>query len=357
MAQLLVNLSFLMAKPTGLAIYGSNLAPHLTPLDPVLLSPLAHPGHRVHRVPGNMTPQQGSKGHARRLWWTQRALPSLSRSYGSRLLFSPIPEAPLGTGDRFVVTVHDFIARRFSKSTSPLGLYTRYYVPHVLQQAVQVITNSEATARDAVQFCGLDARKITPIPLAYDAEHFRELGLPTEPYFLYLGRHDPHKNLARILAAFAQIADLDCELWLAGTPDERFTPQLKAQAAEYGLTERLRFLDYVPYDQLPVIINQAIALVFPSLWEGFGLPVLEAMACGTPVVTSNISALPEVAGDAALLVNPYETLEIAAAMQTIAVDCSARAQLKRAGLARARRFSWQQTGKQTRDVLRRALEA
>ncbi len=356
MNRLLVNLSFLMAKPTGLATYGLNLFPYLGPLDPVLLSPLAHPNHQVHTLAANMTAQQGSRGHARRLWWTQRQLPQLCRAYESSLLFSPIPEAPLGTGDRFVVTVHDFIARRFSKPASPLALYTRYYVPKVLQQAVRVIANSEATARDAVRFCGIAAQKITPIPLAYDAQHFRDLGLPTQPYFLHLGRHDPHKNVARTLEAFAQIsAVVDCELWLAGSPDARYTPQLQAQAAAYGLAERVRFLDYVPYDRLPILLNQALGLVFPSLWEGFGLPVLEAMACGTPVITSNLSALSEVAADAALLVDPYRPSEIAAALRTVATDNVARVQLKQAGLTHAQKFSWAKTGEETRQLLSEAM--
>lgn len=357
MNPLLVNLSFLMAKPTGLATYGLNLAPHLAPLNPVLLSPLEHPNHRVHAVAANMTAEQGSVGHARRLWWTQKTLPQLQRRYSSELLFSPIPEAPLSTGDRFVVTVHDFIARRFSKPTSPLALYTRYYVPQVLKQAVHVIVNSEATARDAVKFCGLPAHKLTPIALAHDAGHFRDLGLPVKSYFLHVGRHDPHKNVPRILEAFAQVSsDFDCELWLVGTPDSRYTPQIQAQATAYGLKERVQLLDYVPYERLPAVLNQAMALVFPSLWEGFGLPVLEAMACGTPVITSNISALPEVAGDAALLVDPYEVAEIASAMELVAGDRSARNQLKQAGLRRAREFSWAHTGQKTRCVLSEAMQ-
>ncbi|MGB3613453.1 MAG: glycosyltransferase family 1 protein [Elainellaceae cyanobacterium] len=349
---LLVNLSFLIAKPTGLATYGLNLVPHLDDLKPLLLSPLDHPGYRVASVAGNMSAEQGSAGHARRLTWTQLTLPHIYRTENAGLLFSPIPEAPLGLGVRFAVTVHDFIARRFSKPTSPLALYTRYYVPQVLRRAQHIITNSEATARDAVDFCGVSAHKITSIPLAYDGNHFKDLELPVKPYFLHVGRHDPHKNVARVLAAFARLSStIDGELWLAGTPDSRYTPQLRDQATEYGLSDRVRFLDYVPYAQLPVLINQAIAVVFPSLWEGFGLPVLEAMACGTPVITSNLSSLPEVAGDAGLLVDPYSVAAISGAMKAIATDDVTRRHLKQAGLKRATQFSWEWTGEETRRIL------
>jgi len=158
------------------------------------------------------------------------------------------------------------------------------------------------------------------------------------------------------LKAFGKIQNSsDCQLWLAGSPDRRYTPQLKRQVAELGLTERVKFLDYVPYNQLPRIIGEAIALVFPSLWEGFGLPVLEAMACGTPVITSNLSSLPEVAGNAALLIDPYNTQEIAAAMKAIATDSTLRSHLRTLSLQRASQFSWAKTGSATVAVLQQYL--
>ncbi|MGV0103352.1 hypothetical protein NSTCB13_01946 [Nostoc sp. DSM 114160] len=127
------------------------------------------------------------------------------------------------------------------------------------------------------------------------------------------------------------------------------------QVAELGVTNQVKFLDYVPYSELPKIINQAIALVFPSLWEGFGLPVLEAMACGTPVITSNLSSLPEVAGDAAILVNPYNTGEITEAMQAIATNSELRSRLSRQGITHSQQFSWEKTAKATVEVLSRYI--
>ena len=144
-------------------------------------------------------------------------------------------------------------------------------------------------------------------------------------------------------------------MWIAGSEDKRYTPLLKAQVQELGLVERVKFLDYIPATDLPKVINQAIALVFPSLWEGFGLPVLEAMGCGTPVITSNLSSMPEVAGGAALLVNPYSVEEIASAMQELAVDAKVRSHLRELGLARAKQFSWEKTGLETAAILDRYL--
>jgi glycosyltransferase involved in cell wall biosynthesis len=297
--------------------------------------------------------------------WTQLQLPRIykqlrtaqgSAALASRLLFSPVPEAPLFSNCRYIVTVHDLIPLRFPKPFSPLTNYCRYYIPQVLAQAQHILCNSAATAQDIIHYFHIPASKITPILLAHDANHFRFLNLPKSNYFLYIGRHDPYKNLRRIIAAFAALPNCrDYELWLAGATDPRYTPILKADIERLGISAHVKFLDYVPYSQLPTLINQAIALVFPSLWEGFGLPVLEAMACGTPVITSNLSSLPEVAGDAALLVNPYNTGEIIAAMQTIATNSRLRSHLSTLGLARASQFSWTKTGLATVEVLSRFL--
>ena len=358
---LLINLSFLFSKPTGIATYAINLVPHLLELQPTLLTAQKFDGFSCYPTPANLTPQHGRTGQLRRLLWTQHQVPRIYHKLRSRLFFSPVPEAPLYANCRFVVMMHDLIPLRFPKRFSPLTNYFRYYLPLVLSQAEHIICNSTATARDITDFYSIRAAKITPIPLAYDAQHFRPSSPPLpltpspRPYFLYIGRHEAYKNLHRLICAFSSF-NQDYQLWLAGTPDQRYTPQLQAQVQELGLSVRVKFLDYVPYAQLPTIISQATALVFPSLWEGFGLPALEAMACGTPVITSNLSSLPEVTGEAALLVNPYSTQEIAAAMKAVAEDHQLRSRLRTLSLQRASQFSWQRTGQATAQVLQQWLK-
>jgi glycosyltransferase involved in cell wall biosynthesis len=351
----LVNLSVLFDKPTGITTYANSVYPYLQPLKPTLLVAHPVPECRFHLIPNNLSPASGRQGHFRRLLWTQFQLPSLYRKLKASLLFSPIPEAPLYSRCRFAVMVHDLIPLRFPElfAQSPLRYYFRYYIPQVLQQADLIICNSEATARDICTFWGIPAAKITPIPLACDREHFRPLNLPKYegcPYFLYIGRPDPYKNLKRLVSAFATLGK-NCELWIAGSSDPRYTPLLQAQVELLGIEKRVKFLEYVPYEKLPVLLNQAIALVFPTLWEGFGIPVLEAMACGTPVITSNCSSLPEVAGDAAILVDPYNTQELAAAMTLLIDDAGLRSHLQELGLKRAAQFSWMNTGQKTVEVL------
>jgi len=317
--KLIVNLSNVLFKSTGISNYTKNVFPYLKSIAPILLSSEIHAGFESYLIPDNLTSEQGTKGHFNRLIWTQFQLPRIYRKLKSKLLFSPIPEAPLFSDCFSVVMVHDFIPLRFPKRFSPLTPYHLYYVPQVLNQSEHIICNSQSTAEDIVKFCHIPSNKI-------------------------------------LISAFANVpSHLECQLWLAGSSDNRYTPRLKEQIQELGLTNQVKFLDYVPYDDLPKIISGAIALVFPSLWEGFGLPVLEAMACGTPVITSNLSSLPEVAGDAVILIDPYKVNEITDAMQAIANDLGLRSQLSELGLARAKQFSWEKTGQATVEVLMRFM--
>jgi glycosyltransferase involved in cell wall biosynthesis len=362
MNEILVNLSILLPQPTGISNYAKNLLPYLKPLNPTLLIANYYPEFNCYPISGNLTPEQGTKGHFNRLVWTQFQLPQTYKKLKSHLIFSPNPEAPLYVNCRFIVMVHDLIPLRFPRRFSLLTSYFRYYIPQVLAQAQHIICNSNSTAKDISDFYHINYSKITAISLAHDANHFRPLNqsykdriLPSR-YYLYIGRYDPHKNLHRLVVAFAGLTNNeDYELWLAGPLDKRYTPILQAHVKELGITERVKFLNYVSYNDLPKIINNAIALVFPSLWEGFGFPVLEAMACGTPVITSNISSLPEVAGDAAILINPYDTQEITEAMKIIATDTQLRERLAICGINRANQFSWEKTGEATVEVLKQYI--
>ena len=354
--QIIINLSVIFSKPTGISNYAKSIFPYLKSLNPTLLTAENYPDFNCYPVPNNLTPADGTKGHLRRLVWTQFQLPKIYQNLKSQLLFSPIPEAPLYTNCRFIVTAFDMIPLRFPNRLSPLTTYHKYYTPEVFKQAEHIICISESTANDIIQFYQIPSHKITPILLAGDNSHFQFLNLPTRNYFLYVGRQDPYKNLQRLITAFSALPHRnDYELWLAGPYDQRYSPLLEIQTQELGISHLVKFLNYVSYDELPIIINQAIALVFPSLWEGFGLPVLEAMACGTPVITSNVSSLPEVAGDAAILINPYNPGEITAAMTTIINDSETRKQLSEKGLKRANQFSWEKTGLATVEVLKQYL--
>jgi hypothetical protein len=170
---LLTNLSFLLTKPTGTTTYALNLLPHLQKLEPILLTSQSFPDYKCYPTPPNLTSEQGLKGHLRRLLWTQFQLPKIYQNLKSQLLFSPIPEAPLYTNCRFIVTAFDMIPLRFPKRFSPLTTYHKYYTPEVFKQAEHIICISESTANDITQFYQIPSHKITPILLAGDNSHFQ----------------------------------------------------------------------------------------------------------------------------------------------------------------------------------------
>jgi glycosyltransferase involved in cell wall biosynthesis len=218
---------------------------------------------------------------------------------------------------------------------------------------VRVLCNSEATAREVHGRLGVPARRLEPIRLGFDPGLLRPLGLERQPFLLVLGRHDPHKNLERALRAFAAVPDPQAELRLklVGPHDRRYTPRLQQLAAELGIGDRCDWLPWVSDAERLELLNRCRGLLLVSLWEGFGLPALEAMACGAPVIAARAGALPEVVGDAGLLVDPRDPGEIAAAMAALAREGGLCRRLGEAGPARASGFRWQDTAAQVTAVL------
>lgn len=347
-----------MERPTGLSVYAQNVVPHLEELDPIVLIreslveswSAEHPGLRLEPIRNDLSADSGPRGHARRLGWVETVLAKRLRTLANPLLFSPVPEAPNLRHVPTVVTVFDFIPRLFYPASHPLHQYTRRYVPRVLRRATRVISISEATATDAVRYGKIDRSKIDVTPLACDTDHFRPLGLDRQSSFLYLGRYAPYKNIELALRGFADAMIDGFEFCLAGPPDPGFDQMIREFRDRRGLA--VRFIPYPSYSDLPKLLNEATALVFPSKYEGFGLPILEAMACGTPVVTSNVSAMSEVAGDAAILIDPHDAGAVSAAMRVLAERGERWSDLRNRGLVRASGFSWESTGARTAAVLR-----
>ena len=348
----LFNGSYLGRRPTGIGVVARDLVAALDPAEVPLLDPLGGDRPGSLPIPDNLGPEHGRAGHLRRLLWTQHQLPGLLRRHGAPLLLSPLPEAPLLRGVRSLVLAHDLLPLRYPQLT-PLLAYHLVYVPLVLHRAVRVLCNSEATAREVHGRLGVPSRRLVPIRLGFDPGLLRPLGLAREPFFLVLGRHDPHKNLARLLRAFAALPDPDGQLRLklVGPQDPRYTPKLQALAAELGIAHRIDWIAWVSDPERLEMLNRCRALVLVSLWEGFGLPALEGLACGAPVIAARAGALPEVVGDAGLLVDPRNPGEIAAALQAVERDAGLAERLAEAGPARAAQFRWSDTAAQVRELL------
>ncbi len=346
----LFNGSYLGSKPTGIGVVARDLIRELDPLMVPLLDPLK--GSRPGSIPirNDLMPELGMKAHLRRLIWTQTKLPKIVRKAGSPILLSPLPEAPLLKGIRSVVIAHDLLPLRYPK-IEPLLLYHLSYVPLVLNSARKVLCNSEATARELNGVLGIPAKKLIKIPLGFDRVNLRPLSLERKPFFLVLGRHNPHKNIFGILKAFSQIKEKDMQIWFVGPHDRRYTPRLKKCSEELGISRRCKWIPWVTDEEKLRLLNTCQALLIASFWEGFGLPALEAIACQTPVIASNAGALPEVVGDAGMLVDPKNAEEIATAMRLMLLDQSLRLNIIANGAKRLKVYSWEKSARVIESVL------
>ena len=290
--------------------------------------------------------------------WMQLVLPGILRDVRPDLVHFTNYLAPLAGQVPYVVSFHDMSLTLLPEChTLKKRLLTSSLIPSVARGARMILTPSESTRRDVVRLLRVDPGRVRVIPYAASpafrpvAPDPRELAARhgiRGPYFLYVGTLEPRKNLDRALRAFGAVAETlpDCRFVIVGQRGWRYAEVLRA-AEEPALRGRVDFLGYLPEERLPLLYAQALALVYPSLYEGFGLPVVEAMACGTPVLTSRSSSLAEIGEGAALLADPTDEKELAEALRALATDGALRARLRALGLERARAFSWERTGRET----------
>lgn len=281
--------------------------------------------------------------------------------------FTRLLGSGLSRASRVVLTVHDLsFLREPGWFRWDRSAYYRAMIRRSVRHATRILADSEATSRDLQEYLDVDPSRIDVTPLGVDSR-FRPASeeevtraqetydLP-ETFFLYVGTLEPRKNVPRLIQAFDSIAG-ECEhdLVIAGRDGWKFDSIYDAAAATEH-SGRIHFIGFVEDDMLPAVLSAAEAFVWPSLWEGFGLPPLEAMACGAPVITSNTSSLPEVVGDAALTVPPEDTDAIAHAMRTLLADPERRKSLRDRGMRRAGEFTWKRTAELTYAAYRKACE-
>lgn len=276
---------------------------------------------------------------------------ALSHLNDEDVFFSPGYNTPLFCRSPFVFTIHDLSHVYCPENSSPMiRLYYATILKRACRNAVKILTVSEFTRKQIIDWAGVRGEKVFNVGCGVDAAYrpgTETYGL-SFPYFLCVSNRKKHKNEFRAVEAFAK-AGLDSSVRLVFTGGPAKT--LMRWIARQRLSDRVLFLGAVPEAELPSLYRGATALLFPSLYEGFALPVLEAMACGTPVVTSNVTAMGETAGDAALLVDPTCVEEIADAIRRLTADAALRETLRQRGLARAVQFSWSETCARVREVL------
>jgi len=291
----------------------------------------------------------------------QTWLPFEMRRYGLDFCHFPHYALPLIGSCPYVVTVHDLIYYLYPEHCPSRAAH--YYARLMLRRAVArarlVLTDSEHSKRDLMHYCALAEEKIRVIlpaadpgatPTPPDRGALAERGI-AEPYVLYVGKHHPYKNISTLLHAYVTHPDIHrgFQLVIAGTREARRSA-LYREAAALDPGGRILFTDFVADAELFDLYRGASLFVFPSLYEGFGLPPLEAMACGVPVISSNAASLPEVVGDAGIQVDPLNVGELAAAMRTVLTDPGLRETMRQKGLERAGQFSWGAAARQLLQV-------
>jgi glycosyltransferase involved in cell wall biosynthesis len=304
-----------------------------------------------------------------RILWEQVAQPFALKKERVDLLHALAFVTPLISSCPSVVTIYDLSFLLYPESFKRfkrfyLGLFTRLSA----RRARRIIAISKSTKRDVVRLLEVPAEKVEVVycgideafrPLAEDqvAAFRSERGLP-ERFILFVGTIEPRKNVTRLIEAFANLQT--CELanlkLVIGGAKGWFYQDIFARVEELGLEGQVMFPGYIPISELPLWYNAAELFVYPSLYEGFGMPPLEAMACGTPVVTANTSSLPEVVGEAGLTVDPLDVEALAEAMRRALSDEALRQEMRKRGLQRAKGFSWTKTAWETVQVYRRAME-
>jgi len=295
----------------------------------------------------------------------QYRIPAMLRKIDPDIYHYPNWDVPIFHRYKTIVTIHDltYVLHRnlYKRFYHAKKLYTRLNIYWGMKQAKKIIVVSKSTKEDLVKYFQTPEHKIEVI---YEAknQYFLQNGsakneirvdnhdfdLKTR-YFLYVGERRPHKNLVRMIEAFALFKKQipGSFKFLIGGKDYNHYDEPEKKVNELGLSGEVKFIGYIADEMLKPLYSRAICFMFASIYEGFGIPILEAMSCGTPVITSNISSMPEIADDAAIKVNPYNVEEIAHAMRAIVSDEKMRADYIERGKARAREFSWEKAAEQT----------
>lgn len=295
--------------------------------------------------------------------WDQLSFPFEVKKACLNVVFFPIQEGMLFPPVPQIVFVHDLAPLNHPNGVPFFRRFSyRSRIPFILKKSAAIAVPTFSVKQELlVAYNFLEPSKISVISEGYDHLHFKQTShyskIVDGKYILFVGSRCENKNLFRMVEAFDSIKCLNCRLVIAGKAiDKKYAAKLDLLVLNKKLKDSVLFLEYVEYNDLPHLYAGAEMLLFPTLYEGFGLPILEAMACGTPVITSNCTAMPEVAGDAAILVDPHSVESISAAMLDILNNQARADELKKAGLERVKQFRWSRSAEKLYGLCRKVIE-
>lgn len=354
--KIVINCSILNESPAGLGVYTKNVITELNKFRKNrILSPVDINGIEVEKINKYVSPDYKKFGGMMRFLWTQFILPFKVKR--NEIIYHPFQYVSLFTRAKQVLTIHDFIPLIYPAVAQHQNIYYKYCMPLILKKADKIVCISENTKKDLLNYYKVKEEKISVIYNGYDEELFNCKNINDKilekyninyDYMIMVGASYPHKNLELALNAIKELKR-DCKLIVVGK-DSKYILKLKAMAKELNIEDKLNFIGYVPDEDLPSLYHYAKAFVYTTLYEGFGLPILEAMACGTVVLCSDNSSLPEVYGDSALVFKDNNARDLEKKMEMILSDEELRKTLIDKSLENIKKFSWKKTAEEINKI-------
>jgi len=319
----------------------------------------------VFRTPGFLS-TYGFRGNINRLIWLQTVLPLLLKKTQASIYYSPISEGMLFPVCNQIITIHDVLPILFPEVYPRLRYQFKYILPTLAKKSDMIVAISHSTRKDLMKYFNIAEEKITVIYPAYNDTVFyrkessevsrmmNKYGIDSE-YLLCVGEIRPYKNISGLIKAFSLVKSEKVKLMIVGKIS-RLTKEILKLPESLGIQDKVKFLGFVPDDDLACLYSGTKGFVFPSLYEGFGLPPLEAMACGTAVIASKTSSIPEVCGEAALYFDPHDIEDMASRLGEFLDNEDLNKQLRQKALHQVRQFSYKKAAKQLNSIIEKVSE-
>jgi glycosyltransferase involved in cell wall biosynthesis len=359
-----INATILDEKPTGLGTFTINIIKELSILindkDSIIVYtsvPSIFDGYpvTVKKVSSVVQPQNGKLGGLMRFLWSQFIFPLRLKKDKIDILYSTTHHGLIINFTKQIITIHDILPLKYPYQYKLQYYYFKFILPMLAKRSKKIITVSNNTKKDLVSYYHISDKMIDVIYNSFDKEHFSKVSSNEYKekfgdYLLFVGASYPHKNLERAIKGFISSGiDSKYKLIVVGGR-ENYKNWVKQQFSKQQL-KNVYFIDYVNYEKLPILYSNAKALIYPSLYEGFGIPPLEAMASGCPVIASNTSSIPEVCQDAAFYFNPEDISEISNAIRTVLNNDNLKEELIQKGFKRVNQFSWRESAKKLLEII------